>query len=290
MRCIRKGEVRLNGKRTKPDARTALGQILRVPWEEEAEKVILPKESAKKEKPRSSKGASLPVLYQDEDLLVVNKPWGLLSQPDTKGGDSLITRVWEMVSLRRDFRPVPVHRLDRNTSGILLVALKGSLLRELYALWQGEGISKIYRVIVTGNPGEEGDLREPLRKSEKENRVYVDSRKGVPAHTRYRRLGSHGKYSLLEVELLTGRPHQIRVHLAHRGCPVVGDYKYGDEKINKNVRKRGVCRPLLHAYSLALPPMVSPWELLSERIFTCSPPEDFGHLFAGDFPSYPRMV
>ncbi len=284
MRAIRKGDVRLDGRRTKPDARPAAGQILRVPWEELPEKPSKG-EGARETGKRVSQGnhalrnvQSVTILYQDEHLLVVDKPWGLLTQPDVKGGDSLITRIWEMIPARRDFRPVPVHRLDRNTSGILLVALNGSLLRELHALWKEERISKIYRTVVAGNPGKAGEIAEPLWKDERENRVYVDPR-GVPALTRYRTLAYDGRFSLLEVELCTGRSHQIRVHLAHRGCPVVGDYKYGDEKINKDVRNREIFRPLLHAFRMVFPSMPSPWKNLSERVFICAPPCDFTEFF-----------
>ncbi len=292
MKAIRKGEVRLNGRRTKPDAHPSEGDILRVPWEEAD--LVPDMQSCENRQNgentpsrfsgaiKASPGEVVPVLYQDEHLLVADKPTGLLSQPDKPGGDSLITRIWKMIPPRQDFRPAAVHRLDRNTSGILLVALRGSLLRELHALWQEEKISKIYRAVVVGHPGKEGEITDPLWKDEKENRVYVDSR-GASALTRYRTLASCGKYSLLEVELCTGRPHQIRVHLAHRGHPVVGDYKYGDEEINRRVRQRGVRRPLLHAFRMALPLMPPPWENLSEKIFIALLPGDFTDFFPGNF-------
>ncbi len=288
MKAIRKGEVRLNGRRTKPDARPSAGDILRVPWEnpENMQGVQNPQSVQGTQSvscaERGKRSLDVPVLYQDEYLLVANKSAGLLSQPDVPGGDSLITRIWTMVPPRQDFRPAAVHRLDRNTSGILLVALRGSLLRELHLLWQEDTIAKIYRAVVVGNPGKEGEIREPLWKNEKENRVYVDSR-GSSALTRYRTLASSRNYSLLEVELCTGRPHQIRVHLAHLGHPVLGDYKYGDEDVNRRVRSRGVRRPLLHAFRMILPLMPSPWENLSEKSFTAPPPGDFTDFFPGSF-------
>ncbi len=277
MRSIRKGEVRLDGRRTKPDARPFLGQTLRVPWEE------LPENPGKKGSRKSDNSLvdknSLRIVYEDADLLVVDKPWGLLSQPDVKGGDSLVTRIWEMVPPRQDFRAVPVHRLDRNTSGLLLVALGGSLLRELHVLWREGKIVKRYWALVAGTPKEVGEIRAPLRKEEKENRVYVDSR-GEAALTRYRVLSRHGEYSLLEVELCTGRSHQIRVHLAHEGFPLVGDYKYGNPGVNKKVREQGISRPLLHAQSIEFPSMLSPWEHLSKQIFSCPPPSDFTYFLS----------
>jgi 23S rRNA pseudouridine955/2504/2580 synthase len=289
MKAIRKGEVRLNGRRTKPDARPSAGDILRVPWENpenmpevQNSQSVQGAQSAQSVSwaERGKRSLDVPVLYQDEYLLVADKPPGLLSQPDTPEGDSLITRIWKMVPPRQDFRPAAVHRLDRNTSGILLVALRGSLLRELHRLWQEDAISKMYRAVVVGNPGKEGEIREPLWKNEKENRVYVDPR-GASALTRYRTLASSRNYSLLEVELCTGRPHQIRVHLAHLGHPVVGDYKYGDEGVNRRVRSRGVRRPLLHAFRMILPLMPSPWENLSEKSFTAPLPGDFTDFFPG---------
>lgn len=276
MRSIRKGEVRLDGRRTKPDARPLFGQILRVPWEGSPEN--FGRQGSQNEENPVKGNDCLRVIYQDADLLVVQKPWGLLSQPDVKGGDSLVTRVWNMVPPRQDFRAVPVHRLDRNTSGLVLVALGGSLLRQLHLLWREGKIVKKYWALVAGTPKEKGEIRVPLRKEEKENRVYVDSR-GEAALTRYQVLSRNGEYSLLEVELCTGRSHQIRVHLAHEGYPLVGDYKYGNDDVNKKARKQGVSRPLLHAHSVAFPLMPSPWEHLSERFFSCPPPDDFTYLF-----------
>ncbi|MDO4559517.1 MAG: RluA family pseudouridine synthase [bacterium] len=240
MKAVRTGEVRLDGKKTKADARLEEGQRLYVPWEEQAGAPEM----------RSAGGACvkkppLETLYRDDYLWVVNKPAGLLTQPDVKGGDSLITRALaELGWSRSDYRPATAQRLDRNTTGAVIIALTGAAQRHLAELIRERQIRKLYHAVVEGVADESGRVDLPLLKDSAANTVRPD-KDGQAALTLYRRLAAAGALSVVEAELVTGRPHQARVHLAAIGHPIVGDAKYGSG--------RGAKRPLLHARTIIFP-------------------------------------
>ena len=263
MKALRKGEVRLDAKKTSADARLEEGQYLQVPWDDDA--------PAQPAAPREAKYPKLPTIYRGEYLWIVNKPAGLLTQPDEKGGDSLITRVLaELAWSRTDFRPSTVQRLDRNTSGAVLTALTGEAQRHLSELIRGRKIRKVYRAAVAGDIPESGEICLPLLKDPETNTVRVDNA-GQDALSRYRKLGGDGRYSAVEIELVTGRPHQARVHLAAIGCPIIGDRKYGSGE--------GAPRPLLHAYSVTFPDDAALPEEIREKTFFAPLPEDMKKYF-----------
>jgi 23S rRNA-/tRNA-specific pseudouridylate synthase len=136
-------------------------------------------------------------------------------------------------------------------------------------------IRKIYLAIVAGDTPKSGDIQAPLLKDEENNFVSVNS-EGKPSHTRFERISDGGEFSVVSVELLTGRTHQARVHLAHAGIPILGDQKYGDVAANKEWKRMGVKRPLLHAWKLIFPDKISD-KLLSAvagKCFTATPPDD----------------
>lgn len=248
MKSIRTGFVRLDGKRAKQDTRLTEGQIVSVPWgESEQRRSQLAFDDTIKAHSNQD-NLCLNVLYQDEHVLVVEKPSGLLTQPSTKGEDSLITRVLKFLDWqRRDFVPSTVQRLDRNTSGAVIVPLNGKSLRVFAELIKEEKITKIYRALVSGEIPDEGKIDVPLQKDPATNTVKVtENGKGQRAVTLFKKIKDgkrHGEY-LVEANLVTGRPHQARVHLSHIGCPIVGDTKYGTV--------RGP-RLMLHAYKLIFP-------------------------------------
>lgn len=237
MKAIRTGEVRLDGKRTKGEARLAEGQRLTVPWEDGAKAAAAPARELPRAKP-------LETLYKDDFAWIVNKPAGLLTQPDERGGDSLITRALaELGWSRSDYRPATVQRLDRNTSGAVIIALTGRAQRTLAELVRERKIRKIYRAVVEGEAPEKGKIDLPLLKDPRTNTVRPDEG-GQRALTLYRRIALCGSRSIVEAELVTGRPHQARAHLAAIGHPIAGDAKYGG-KMGK--------RPLLHARLVIFP-------------------------------------
>jgi 23S rRNA pseudouridine955/2504/2580 synthase len=265
MRALRKGEVRLDAARAREAGlRVRAGQELYVPWEEPGVPA------------RARDWGPVPILWRSPDVLMVNKPADLLVQPDVKGGDSVVARVWGMSGGGRPgFSPAAVHRLDRNTTGVLAVALSGEALRELERLFRERLVSKRYLAVTVGKTPDRGTVDVPLLKDEETGLVRAGS--GKTAKTRYERLASGGGLSLVSAELLTGRTHQARVHLAHIGHPILGDRKYGD--IETNRQWKSVKRPLLHAWKLGFPDGLSGALLeVSGRTFTAEPPEDMTRL------------
>jgi 23S rRNA pseudouridine955/2504/2580 synthase len=239
-RVLRSGEVRVNSGRVKPEYRLQPGDRVRVP------PVRMSVKTSK------AKPAEFPVVYEDPALLVVDKPAGVA----VHGGSGVSFGVIE--SLRAS-RPQAkflelAHRLDRDTSGLLMVAKKRSALVELHRMLRDGELGKVYLAVAKGRwEGGTREIRESLHKyvnAKGERRVSVRE-DGVAAVTRVKRLQANDRFSFLEVTLLTGRTHQIRVHLAHAGHPVLGDDKYGDFGHNHQLEKAGVRRLFLHASRLA---------------------------------------
>lgn len=267
MKAIRTGEVRLDARKVRPDTRVEEGQFLQVPWED-----AMPDQRTADRDVRISVRNSLETIYRDEYLWIINKPAGLLTQPDTKGGDSLITRVLtELAWTRSDFRPSTVQRLDRNTSGAVIVALTGLSLRHLSELIRERRIRKIYLAVVQGRTEESGEIDLPVLKDPSSNTVRIDP-DGQKALTRYRSISYGNGWSGVEAELVTGRSHQARVHFAAVGHPIIGDIKYGGD-----VKKAK--RPLLHAYSLVFPGDEGLPENIKNREFTAPLPKDMEEYF-----------
>ena len=237
-RIVRSGEVRVNSGRIKPDYRLKAGDKVRVP----PIRTSAPK-------PAVLRPLQLPVVHEDEALIVIDKPSGVA----VHGGSGVSHGVIE--SLRAE-RPQAkflelAHRLDRDTSGLLIVAKKRAALVELHRMLREGEIEKIYLAVTKGIPARPAfEITESLHKyvtSQGERRVAVRE-DGKAAATKVRVLKSGESFSLLELRLLTGRTHQIRVHLAHAGHPIIGDDKYGDFPLNHQLK---VKRLMLHAASLS---------------------------------------
>jgi 23S rRNA pseudouridine955/2504/2580 synthase len=247
-RILRSGEVRVNKGRIAADRRLAFGDRVRVPPIRVAE----PKDEA------SVPARDFSVVYEDEAMLVLDKPAGVA----VHGGSGVDFGVIEQI---RKARPQAkflelAHRLDRETSGLLIIGKKRSALTKLHDFFRDGGIDKRYLTLVKGHWRDTlRNVKLPLHKyltAEGERRVRVDP-EGKAAHSvmrlKNRWMTPLGEFSLLEVELRTGRTHQIRVHLAHLGFPILGDEKYGDFAFNKDLQKAGLKRMFLHAASMRLP-------------------------------------
>ena len=243
-RILRGGEVRVNKKRVDQTYRLKLGDLLRIPPIRVAEK----HEIAHLHIPTSE----FEILYEDDALLVINKPSGVA----VHGGSGVSFGVIEQM---RNARPQAkflelVHRLDRETSGVLLLAKKRSALTAMHEIMREGNSDKRYYALVLGQwKNTRQHVKLPLYKFDTpqgEKRVMVRE-DGQPSHTIFTLQKSWGDYSLLEAELKTGRTHQIRVHLSHLGFPIAGDDKYGDFARNRELMKQGLKRMFLHAHSIA---------------------------------------
>jgi len=250
-RMLRRGEVRLNGKRVSGEARVAEGDVLRVP------PVLLEPPPPSEEKPagrvptRLQESLQAAIIHEDPRLLVLNKPSGLA----VHGGSGIGFGAIEALRAARPEETLElVHRLDRDTSGCLLVARKRSMLRSLHALLREEAFDKRYLALLRGKweLGKkliDAPLRTDLRVGG-ERTVRV-AQGGKAAASEFRPIQFFGRLAtLVEVRLMTGRTHQIRVHAAHAGHQVAGDEKYGDKEFNAQMKRFGLDRLFLHAHSI----------------------------------------
>ncbi len=261
-RILRSGEVRVNSRRVDATYRLCAGDNVRIPPIRIAERPKSEVDEAAKQR------VDLPILFEDEAMLVIDKPEGIA----VHGGSGVSFGVIE--ALRRQ-RPQAkflelAHRLDRETSGILLVGKKRLALTALHDMFRehGAGADKRYLVLVKGRwMNNTQHVKLPLLKyltESGERRVSVDVQ-GKASHTVFRLLARWPEMSLLEAQLKTGRTHQIRVHLAHLGFPILGDEKYGDFSLNKDLKRDGLKRMALHAWRMAFrhPLTSSPMECVS---------------------------
>ncbi|MDR0251480.1 MAG: RluA family pseudouridine synthase [Burkholderiales bacterium] len=252
-RIVRSGEVRVNGGRAQPSSHLAAGDTVRIP------PLRLPARLSSQAEPRRPtvpRGVNaLPVLFEDEWLLAVDKPAGRA----VHGGSGVSFGAIEQLRAQRpELRFLElVHRLDRETSGVLLLAKKRSALTGLHAAWRDGAVDKRYDVLVRGRwPDAKRKVQVPLTRfltAEGERRVRADGDGQAATTVFYRQRvwpDLEPPLSLLEAELHTGRTHQIRVHLTHLGYPLAGDDKYGDFAWNRALTKAGLRRMFLHARKL----------------------------------------
>ena len=253
-RILRTGQVRVNSGRVDATHRLREGDRVRVPPIRLA--------AAKVGPAPMPHGPDLPVIYEDEALLVIDKPSGVA----VHGGSGISFGVIERMRAARPKLKVLelVHRLDRDTSGLLMLAKKRSVLVHLHESLRAGEIDKRYLTLVKGRwTKAERSVSLPLRKyvtGAGERRVSVDS-EGKASQTVFRLVRRFRDFTLLSAELRSGRTHQIRVHLAHLGYPIVGDDKYGDFELNRALSARGLKRMFLHAAELTLTQPASGEEL-----------------------------
>lgn len=290
-KMLRKKNITLNGKKAGGNEILSPGDRV---------KLFLSDETFLKfegEQPARRAVRPLDILYEDEHILLINKPAGMLSQPDGSGEPSLVEYVTGYLLQEgalteeelKTFRPSVCNRLDRNTSGIVAAGRSLAGLQALSALFHRRGLHKDYLCLADGIIKNEKNVKGYLHKDEKCNKVMVSGHNSEGARfieTVCVPLGSSGRTTLLRVRLLTGRPHQIRAHLASLGHPILGDPKYGEPALNQELEKKyGLKHQLLHAYRLEFPAgeegILRP---LSGKVFYAPLPELFQKILRTEYP------
>lgn len=278
-KMLRKKRIKLNDKKAKPKDRIFKGDKIQFYIADETlDKFIGKKEEIK---------ISLPsprIIYEDENIILMNKSKGVLShsvdkKDDNNIVDSMIGYLYKKGEYNpeeeKTFTPSICNRLDRNTSGIIIGAKNYEALKDINEATKDREIKKYYKTVVKGNVEKDILLKGYLEKNEKINKVEITSRntgEGRKIYTEIKVLAKGGSYSLLEIDLITGRPHQIRAHLSSIGHPVIGDIKYGDKNINKVFEQNyDLENQFLHAHKIVFDGLTS-LKYLNEEEFIAEAP------------------
>ena len=268
-KMLRKKNITLNGKKAAGNEMLKEGDCVKLFFSDETFEKFQGNEKTQELFQKASKpgkhSVKLEILYENEHVLLVSKPAGMLSQPADDGTPSLVEHITGYLLETGDidcetlktFHPSVCNRLDRNTSGIVAAGKSLMGLQKLSAMFHDRTLHKYYLCLVKGELTKEKHLKGYLHKNKKDNKVVLRSTPGddaLPIETKYKPLRTNGKVTLLETELITGRPHQIRAHLSGSGHPIIGDPKYGESTVNRFYRQKyGLKHQLLHAYRLVIP-------------------------------------
>ena len=286
-KMMRKKNITLNGKKCEGNEKLAEGDVV---------KLFLAEDTIEKfssVQVQEVKKVDLDILYEDDEIILVNKPAGMLSQKAKETDESLVEYLIDYLlesgklteSGLRAFRPSVCNRLDRNTSGIVAAGKSLAGLQMLSGVFKDRSIHKYYQCLVSGEIRDVKTVDGWLLKDEKKNQVRIlteakrfggrgGDEEPKRIRTKYEPIATDGRFTLLKVTLLTGRSHQIRAHLASLGHPIVGDSKYGGvSKVNPSGRT--VKYQLLHSYRLEFPKLAEPFAYLSGKVFEAPMPGYF---------------
>lgn len=279
-KMLRKKNITLNGRKAGGNEMLSVGDSV---------KFFLAEETIEKFSKSSvvKTTGRLDIIYEDEHVLLINKPAGMLSQKAKETDESVVEHVISYLlsngSLSeeelRSFKPSVCNRLDRNTTGLIAAGKSLQGLQQMGQLFKERSLRKFYRCLVAGTIENEQHICGWIKKDETTNRVTVSEtevKDSLPIETSYFPIRRLNQTTLLEVHLITGRTHQIRAHLAAEGHPVIGDYKYGSKAVNDQFRQAyGLKSQLLHAYRLEFPECGGALFSLGGREFIAPLPDKF---------------
>ena len=288
-KMMRKKNITLNGKKCEGNEKLAEGDVV---------KLFLAEDTIEKfssVQVQEVKKVDLDILYEDDEIILVNKPAGMLSQKAKETDESLVEYLIDYLlgsgklteSGLRAFRPSVCNRLDRTTSGLVAAGVSLAGLQGMNRIFKDRSIHKYYQCLVKGEVKEKQLITGFLKKDEASNKVEIHSKQtadSVPIMTEYVPLKSNGKVTLLQVTLITGRSHQIRAHLASIGHPILGDFKYGDRRVNERVRSNyKITSQMLHSFRLVMPEdLPAPLHYLGKKEFSAPLPESFLRVMKGE--------
>lgn len=297
-KMMRKKNITLNGKKCEGAERLNEGDVIRLFLSDETIDKFSQNASVPSFFPCASNSAGavrLDIIYEDSHILIVNKPSGMLSQKAKESDISLNEHILNHLirsgrlteEQLRTFKPSICNRLDRNTSGLVTAGVSLAGLQVMNRVFKDRSIHKYYQCLVKGEVKERQLITGFLKKDEASNRVEIHSEQAedsIPIMTEYVPLRSNGKMTLLQVTLITGRSHQIRAHLASIGHPILGDFKYGDRKVNERVRSNyKITSQMLHSFRLVMPKeLPKPLDHLSGKEFLAPLPEPFLRVMRGE--------
>ena len=278
-KMLRKKNITLNGKKADGTEKLKCGDEIRLFLSDETYEKFAGKVQPKEKFPM----AKLNIVYEDSNVIFINKPAGMLSQKSVPSDVSLNEYLlgyleksgqWKQEESKA-FRPSVCNRLDRNTSGMVICGKSMAGLQQMAALLKDRSLHKYYLCLVKGVMTESQHLEGYLLKDENSNQVKIFQKETEgAAHiiTEYEPLYTEGETTLLKVTLVTGKSHQIRAHLSSIGHPIIGDPKYGDRKVNAFYREtHGIKNQMLHAWKLTFPELAEPLDNLSEKSFEAEP-------------------